>query len=78
MAKRTLPPDPGLEEIDNLDRLIVRGRIELLKWNHIPAEEVERERVKVIELAKAVCDQLRVEYRDRLRRQRESLGHESR
>ena len=57
-----MPNGHGLAEIDDLGKLIVLGRIQLLEWNHVTPEECERERVAVTELARAVTAQLRDEY----------------
>ena len=66
-AESRPPEDPGLAQIDELERPIVLGRVQLLEWNQVPADEAARERVAVEKIAAAVCDQLRQEYLSRNR-----------
>jgi hypothetical protein len=62
-----MPPkvDPGLEQIDDLERDIVLGKEQLWTANGVSAEEIARERPAVVALAKAVTDRMRAEYRAR-------------
>ena len=68
MRKRTIAAtDEGLEQIADFERVIILGRVQLLEWNGVPADEVERERPAVVALAKAVTDRMREEYAARTR-----------
>jgi hypothetical protein len=65
MARAPKVIDPGLQQIDDLERDIVLGKEQVWQVNGVSAEEIARQRPGVVALAKAVTDQLRAEYRAR-------------
>lgn len=62
-----MPPkvDPGLEQIDDLERDIVLGKEQLWRVNGVSEAEIARFLPDVVAQAKAIGDQLRAEYRAR-------------
>ncbi len=62
MFKRPLPVDPGLQQIADLERNIVKGSDERWAVFGVSLEEIERVRPAVVRLAKAVADRLRAEH----------------
>ena len=65
MPKQTPSPrDPGLAEIEDLERCIIAAHDQRIDLG-ASAEEVARFRPEVVAQAAAVCDQLRAEYLER-------------
>ena len=61
------PRDPGLAEIDDLERCIVAAHDQKIDLG-ASAEEVARFRPAVVAQAAAACDQMRREYLARVKR----------
>ena len=58
------PLDPALAQIADLERNIIAAHDEKARLG-VSAEEVARLRPQVVAQAKAVCDRMRSEYRER-------------
>lgn len=66
MAKRTVKPDAGLQQIDDFERAIVLAREQTWRFNEVSENEIARLLPDLEQLAKNVTDQLRAEYRARM------------
>jgi len=66
MAKRTVKPDAGLQQIDDFERAIVLAREQTWRFNGVSENEIARLLPDLEQLAKNVTDQLRAEYRTRM------------
>lgn len=64
-TKRDQAMDPGLQQIDDLERDIIEAREQTWRHNQVSEEEIERYRPSLQQLAKAVTDRMRDEYRAR-------------
>ena len=65
MAKRTIEPDAGLQQIADFEARIILARQQTWRLHSVPATEQARLMPGVVAEAKAIADQLRVEYRSR-------------
>jgi hypothetical protein len=54
--------DPGLAQIDALERDMVLAKVQTWEWNGVSAEEIARYKPDLIALARNVTDRLRAEY----------------
>lgn len=64
-ARLPSPVDAGLEQIDDLERKIVLAKEQTWAMSGVSAEEIARFLPDVAAQAKAICNQLRAEYRAR-------------
>jgi len=68
-AKRNATIDLELKRIDDLEAAMIQAHDEKHTLGGAPLEEVQRFRPEAVRLAKAICDQLREEYRARKTRE---------
>ena len=69
MAKRTLEPDAGLQQIDDLEARIILARQQTWRVHSVPAVEQALLMPGVVAEAKAIADKLPEEYHARTQAQ---------
>ena len=67
MKSRRPEPDPGLEAIANLERLIVQATDERMAFHNVDAAQAKVEHDAAVTLSASIAERMRAEYLARTR-----------